>query len=246
VTRSIIILLLMLTTALLVGCDRAPGRPALDAEYVAPDKILDFDVLYRANCTGCHGPAGRGGAAVDLANPIYLAIADRIVLRHATADGIPGTPMPAFARRSGGLLTDGQIDALVNGIRSRWANPSAVEGVELPLYSSNTPGDARRGGEVFATYCARCHGDRGRGASGGSSIVDGSYLALVSDQGLRTMVIAGRPDLGAPDWRGNVPGKTLTPQNISDVVAWLSAQRTAVPGEAVVADRIDKTPGGPR
>ena len=33
------------------------------------------------------------------------------------------------------------------------------------------------------------------------------FLALVSDQGLRTIVIAGRPELGAPDWRGNVPGK---------------------------------------
>ena len=49
--------------------------------------------------------------------------------------------------------------------------------------------------------------------------MDGTYLALVSDQGLRTTVIAGRPDLGAPDWRGNVRGKTMTSQEISDVVA---------------------------
>jgi hypothetical protein len=55
--------------------------------------------------------------------------------------------------------------------------------------------------------------------------VDGSYLALVSDQGLRTTVIAGRPDLGAPDWRGNVRGSAMTSQDVSDVVAWLSAQR---------------------
>jgi hypothetical protein len=57
--------------------------------------------------------------------------------------------------------------------------------------------------------------------------VDGSYLSLVSDQGLRTIVIAGRPDLGAPDWRGNVRGRAMTAQDISDVVAWLSAQRPA-------------------
>jgi hypothetical protein len=60
--------------------------------------------------------------------------------------------------------------------------------------------------------------------------VDGSYLALVSDQGLRTTVIAGRPELGAPDWRGNVPGTPMTPQDIADVVAWLSAQRAPFPG----------------
>jgi hypothetical protein len=61
--------------------------------------------------------------------------------------------------------------------------------------------------------------------------VDGSYLALASDQGLRTTVIAGRPELGAPDWRGNVPGRPMTPQDIADVVAWLSAQRLAFPGK---------------
>ena len=55
--------------------------------------------------------------------------------------------------------------------------------------------------------------------------MDGSYLALASDQGLRTMVIVGRPELGAPDWRGNVRGKAMAFQDISDVVAWLSVQR---------------------
>ena len=228
--RSIAIALSTLTTLLLVGCDDAPGRRAIDAENVPPDRILDFNVLYRTNCAGCHGADGRGGAALPLANPIYLAIADAGVLRRATSDGMAGTQMPAFARRSGGMLTDPQIDAIVNGIRSRWANPSAVAAINLPLYSDSLPGDARRGGAVFATYCASCHGDGGRGGRGGSSIVHGSYLALVSDQGLRTTVIAGRPDLGAPDWRGNSRDEAMTAQDISDVVAWLSAQRPPFPG----------------
>ncbi len=225
--RSIAFALCMLTTTLLVGCANAPGRRAIDEENVAPHKIVAFNVLYRTNCAGCHGADGQGGAALALANPIYLAIADADVLRRVTADGIAGTPMPAFARRSGGMLTDQQIDAIVNGIRTRWANQSAVAAIDLPLppYSDPLPGDVRRGRAVFRFYCASCHGDEGRGARGGGSIVDGSYLALVSDQGVRTTVIAGRPDLGAPDWRGNVRGKAMTSQNISDVVAWLSAQR---------------------
>ena len=68
-------------------------------------------------------------------------------------------------------------------------------------------------------------------ASAPASIVDGSYLALVSDQNLRTTVIAGRPELGAPDWRGDVPGKPMSPEDVSDVVAWLAAQRTQFPGQ---------------
>jgi cytochrome c oxidase cbb3-type subunit 3 len=229
--RSISIVLAILTTALLAGCDSAPGRHSIDAPSVPPDKILDFNVLYRTNCAGCHGPDGRGGAATALANPIYLAIADDGVLRRATADGISETPMPAFARRSGGMLTDAQIDTIVTGIRARWANPSLMSATDLPAYSDPTPGDARRGAGAFATYCASCHGAGGRGARGGSSIVDGSYLALVSDQGLRTTVIAGRPDLGAPDWRENVRGRAMPSQDISDVVAWLSAQRLPFPGQ---------------
>jgi cytochrome c oxidase cbb3-type subunit 3 len=67
-----------------------------------------------------------------------------------------------------------------------------------------------------------------------SSIVDGSYLALVSDQGLRTVVIVGRPELGAPDWRGNVPGKPMSSQDVSDVVAWLASQRTKFPGQPYI------------
>jgi cytochrome c oxidase cbb3-type subunit 3 len=225
------IALFTVATALLVSCDRAPGRHAIDAQSVAPDKVLDFGVLYRTNCAACHGPDGRGGAALALADPIYLAVAGDVVVRRSTADGIPGTPMPAFARGSGGMLTDEQIDAIVKGIRTRWANPAAVAGIDLPPYEDPVRGDARRGTDVFRTYCASCHGDGGVGAPGGSSIVDGSYLALVSDQGLRTTVIAGRPEFGAPDWRGNVRGTAMTARDISDVVAWLSAQRPPFPGQ---------------
>jgi hypothetical protein len=61
--------------------------------------------------------------------------------------------------------------------------------------------------------------------------VDRSYLTLVSDQYLRTIVIAGRPELGAPDWRGNVPGRPMSDQEVTDVVAWLASQRIASPGQ---------------
>jgi cytochrome c oxidase cbb3-type subunit 3/ubiquinol-cytochrome c reductase cytochrome c subunit len=56
-------------------------------------------------------------------------------------------------------------------------------------------------------------------------------LALVSDQGLRTIVITGRPELGAPDWRGNVPGKPMSDQEITDVVAWAASRRVQNPGQ---------------
>jgi cytochrome c oxidase cbb3-type subunit III len=212
------------------ACSRSPGRPGPHSQVIPPSQVLDFNILYAKNCAGCHGPDGKGGAAISLSNPVFLAIADDAAIRSTAAKGVPGTPMPAFAQSAGGMLTDQQIDAVVGGIRS-WGRHDLFRADILPPYAARSPGDASHGAEAYATYCAACHGPDGRGGNKASSIVNGSYLALVSDQGLRTVVIAGRPELGAPDWRNNVSGKPMSPEDISDVVAWLAAQRPRFPGE---------------
>jgi cytochrome c oxidase cbb3-type subunit 3 len=213
------------------GCASAPGRPGPGDTPITPSEILDFNVLYSQNCAGCHGSEGKGGAAIALADPVYLAIADDAVLRRTTADGISGTSMPAFVQSAGGMLTDKQVDVIVRGIRQSWAQPDALRGADPPPYSSSESRDASRGSFVYTEYCSSCHGAGGRGGQKASSIVDGSFLALLNDQELRTIVIVGRPDLGAPDWRGNLPGKPMSPQDVSDVVAWLASQRPKFPGQ---------------
>ena len=220
----------MFAVALCVACSGSSGRPAQDSAAISPAQIVSFSVLYAQNCAGCHGVEGSGGAAMSLANPTFLAIADDNVIRRIAANGVPGTPMPAFAQSAGGMLTDKQIDALVRGIRS-WEKPDALRDTSAPPYAAQSPGDPQRGADAYRTYCSSCHGADGRGGSKASSIVDGSYLALVSDQQLRTIVIAGRPELDAPDWRHDLEGRPMSPQDISDVVAWLSSQRPKFPGQ---------------
>src|SRR5271157_658761 len=100
------------------ACTSSPAGPRVDSEVIPPSQVVDFNHLYGQNCAGCHGVDGKGGAAIALGNPTFLAIADDTVIRHMAADGVPGTPMPAFAKSAGGMLTDKQIDALVRGIRS--------------------------------------------------------------------------------------------------------------------------------
>src|SRR3984957_6084823 len=202
----------------------ARGARRADSAVLPPSQVADFKTLYEQNCAGCHGAAGKGNAAVALANPVFLAIADDDVIRRTAANGVPGTPMPAFGQSAGGMLTDRQIDALIQGIRA-WAKPDALGDQTPPPYTAQAPGDSHRGADAYRTYCSSCHGVEGRGGSKGSSIVDRSYLALISDQQLRTIVITGRPELGAPDWRGDVEGRPMSAQDISDVVAWLSSQR---------------------
>jgi cytochrome c oxidase cbb3-type subunit 3 len=198
--------------------------PPVDSPVIPPGLILDFGYLYSENCAGCHGTNGQGGLAIALSDPVYLAIADETVVRAVTAKGVAGTAMPAFAQNSGGLLTDQQIDVIVKGVR-KWAKPDLLRDANPPSYAAQKRGDEARGAGVYDTYCSSCHGSGGRGGQRASSIVDPSYLALVSEQSLRTTIIAGRPELGAPDWRANVPGKPMSDEDISDIVAWLVAQR---------------------
>lgn len=213
------------------GCGDAPGRPGAEDAPITPSAISDFNVLYGANCAGCHGVDGKGGAAIALANPVYLAIADNATLRRVASNGIQGTSMPAFAQSAGGMLTDKQVDLIVGGMREHWSKPDVLQGAVPPPYSSAESGDVSRGREVYAADCQSCHGIGGHGGQKASSIVDGSFLALLSDQELRTIVIVGRPELGAPDWRGDLPGKPLSAEEVSDVVAWLASQRTKFPGQ---------------
>ena len=139
--------------------------------------------------------------------------------------------MPAFAQSSGGMLTDKQIDVITTQVRARWSGRGNLNGADLPSYAAKSAGNAAQGEAVYKTFCESCHGPGGRGGAKGSAVTDDSFLALVSDQGLRTIVITGRPELGAPDFRGNVPGKPMSDQEITDVVAWLASHRVQNPGE---------------
>ena len=218
---------LMLGAVLFTAC----GRPHNTVATIAPREVLEFGALFSANCAGCHGENGRGGAAIALANPVYLALVDDGTIRKVIANGVRGTAMPAFAESAGGLLTNQQIEVITQQIRARWSKPGILDGANAPGYAAKLAGDSQRGQAVYKTYCESCHGPDGRGGPKGSAVTNDSFLALVSDQELRTIVIAGRPELGAPDWRGNLRGKPMSDQEVTDAVAWLASRRVEVPGQ---------------
>jgi cytochrome c oxidase cbb3-type subunit 3 len=222
------------------GCSSPHGQPQADSEAVAPSQVSDFATLYSQNCAGCHGAQGRAGASIALGDPVYLAIVDEKVMRKVIANGVRGTSMPAFAQAAGGMLTEQQIDVITSGILSRWGQKGILDGADPPSYTAKAEGDAARGELVYGSFCASCHGPGGNGTSKGSAIANDSYLALVSDQGLRTIVITGRPELGAPDWRGNIRGRPMTEKEITDVVAWLASRRVQNPGQPYSASNYTR------
>lgn len=223
--------LAVLSLVMLAACSIPDREPQTNSEPVAPNQLLDFGTLYAQNCAGCHGAEGRGGASIALANPVYLAIVDETTMRNIVANGVRGTSMPAFAQRAGGMLIEQQIEVITSGIFSRWGSKQVLDGANPPSYAAKAVGNVDHGQVVFGRYCASCHGPEGGGTSKASAMTNDSFLALVSDQALRTIVITGRPELGAPDWRGNVPGRPMTDQEITDVVAWLASRRAQNPGQ---------------
>jgi cytochrome c oxidase cbb3-type subunit 3/ubiquinol-cytochrome c reductase cytochrome c subunit len=207
---------------------------------VRPEEVLAFPTLYKQNCAACHGENGRNGAAISLANPVYVALAGETRLRDLIANGVSGKLMPPFAKSAGGVLSDDQVTSLARGIVKEWGNTDAIAGQNPPPYLASLPGDVEHGRVAYGVFCARCHGATGEGgpADGNpnsknarlGSIVDPSYLSLISNQNLRSITIAGRPDEGMPDWRTDAT-EPLTDQQTTDILAWLASKRVANPGQ---------------
>jgi mono/diheme cytochrome c family protein len=212
-----------------LGCDWMPGKPDPEHVHVRPEQEVDFDALYAKNCSGCHGADGRRGPATPIGEPLYQAWSDIDRIYTAIEQGVAGTAMPAFVEQYGGSLTAEQARILAAEMQKRWGGEQDP-GRSHPPYAAPL-GSVERGAEAFGAYCADCHGADGTGSSKAGSVVNDSYLALVSTQGLRTAVVVGRPDFGMPNYQGYSAERPMLPQEVSDVVAWLSSKRSEFPGQ---------------
>jgi mono/diheme cytochrome c family protein len=226
-----------------VGCDHLPGKPGFRPATLRPDQTVDFNVLYNSNCSACHGDRGLNGPALPLNSPVYLAWAGKEHMLPIISSGESLLAQHAFAQSSGGMLTDQQVNIIVDGMIARWGKPTSpgkLNEANVPGYSPTTKPDLAAGKIAFQAHCASCHGADGQGttATGAAqkqhatgSVVDPTYLSLISDRGLRDIVVAGLPGEGMPDWRGYGSGQPMTDKEVTDVVAWLGSHRVQFPGQ---------------
>lgn len=207
----------------LAGCAQFPGKPRIETPP-RPDEVMTFHVLFEQNCQACHGAGGQNGPAMDLANPEFQALIDDKTLHDIVANGLPGTQMPAWSETAGAMLTPRQVDAIVKGMRTEWAKPNAFGGATPPPYHQPAGGNVQHGQQAYQAHCSSCHQPNRQ------QITSPVYLSLVSDDAIRSMIIAGRPDIGQPDWRHDDPqgGQPLSPQDVTDIVAYLASLRNPV------------------
>ncbi len=225
--------------ALSSGCDwQLPGKPIRQPELDIHTRE-GFERLYFVNCLGCHGPDGSQGPARPMNDSLYQKITSIDVLQSVIRDG-HGSLMPGFAKTPFGGIEDDGIAALAQGMKTYWEGQPGqpVATGTLPPYAyAPGAGDATAGAGTFATFCGACHGSDGSGKTDGAgSVVDESYLLLVSDQALRSTVLFGRIDLGCPSYLGPYPeqaaDRALSPDEIDDITAWLVSQRVSYAKEA--------------
>jgi rhodanese-related sulfurtransferase/cytochrome c553 len=93
---------------------RSQGPAATPLSATGPGDVAAGAAVYAKRCVACHGDARTRGEGVSLGNAGFLADASDPFVRHAIVHGRPGTKMEAFA----GVLSDGEIDAVVSFIRT--------------------------------------------------------------------------------------------------------------------------------
>jgi mono/diheme cytochrome c family protein len=240
---------------LIAGCN-FPGAPNKADRPMPANQVMDFSVLYATRCAGCHGTDGKLGPAPPLNDAIFLAIVPDAELLDVVREGrsvgpAQKTPMPAFAEKLGGPLTEAQVKVLAEGIKKRWLSSTTTtpQSSSLPPYLAEkaaTSGDKDEGSRVFARACAGCHGDDGKGEKDGKplpagAVNDPAFLALISDQELRRVIITGRSDLGMPSYADKTGRpddfRSLTSAQIEHLIALLREWRNGGSSDKQIASR---------
>ena len=118
-----------------------------------------------------------------------------------------------------------RVPNLVDGMLDAWGKNGVA--LSIPWSVTSAPaGNASNGQAVYAATCQSCHGAPNfKGVTGAGSVTDPNYLRLITDQGLRSAILFGRPERGMPGWSGPFPhqaaDRKLSSQEISDVVVFL-------------------------
>jgi mono/diheme cytochrome c family protein len=172
------------------------------ASYVVnPSATPAGQPLFQQYCSKCHGNRIPSSPDVDQA-------------RQVIATGGAHQTMPVW----GNVLTQAQIDALVNYVIT------ASQGTST-----------QRGQSLFAQNCAPCHGDFGEGGPNPANsnqvinpIGTADFLNTHDDSTLFQVISQGQPDLGMSPF-GSANGGSMDDEQINAIVAYLRSWQANPP-----------------
>ncbi len=90
--------------------------------------------LYDENCAVCHGPNGEGRVGATLAQR-WPSIRPDLFIKATIANGVQGSPMPAWSQENGGPLSESEINDLVAFILT-WESAAALPLEPTPMAES--------------------------------------------------------------------------------------------------------------
>ncbi len=172
------------------------------ANYVVnPASVPDGQALFKQYCSSCHGELVPSATDVDQSRQIIAA-------------GGAHQTMPVW----GDVLTQAQIDALVNFI------VTSAQGTS-----------AQRGQTLFDQNCTTCHGDFGEGGPNPSQpnqiiapIGTAEFLDTRDDITLFQIISQGQPDQGMSPF-GSANGGNLDDDQVNSIVAYLRSWQANPP-----------------
>lgn len=228
--RPILMLVLFLSLAWMLPARAQSGD----------EQIQEGAEIYAENCQVCHGDQGQGRVGATLAKN-WPSIRPDLTIKAVIANGVDGSPMPAWSEANGGPLSEAQIEALVAYILT-WESgePFVYTPAEQPTRRPPiTPvplveGDPNRGGELFDENCAVCHGENGEGRVG-ATLARG-WAGIRSDLTVSTVIANGVGGSAMPAW-SQANGGPLSDSDVADLTAFILAlpqiqQAAGIPTQA--------------
>ena len=217
------------------------------------------ELLYENGCLGCHKVRGKGGALgpdlTDQGSKIRHAYTFQHIEGERTVENwlrehfqnpqavTPGSVMPPLE------ISDEDMDDLITVTMSLYDADLPTSYYDLAYIQEFKGGGKDLTGEqLYARYCAGCHGDKAQGLENtllerfNPALHNEDFLSAASDDFLRFTIHRGRPSVQMPAWDESNGG--FTDEEIDALVAYIRSHEPEPPTfEDVQNARANKRTG---
>lgn len=165
---------------------------------------IDAKALYDSNCVRCHGSNGDKISGVKHSSKAFWYEKGEKAITKAISNGKGG--MPPFGKPQGGTLSDIEIEAIVEYLKS------------FPGLATASTQTAEIGKNLFATNCAMCHGDKGDRVPS-ANLASKEFLTSRGGENLANGIADGKGSMPA---YANARGGQLSDDQIKAIVDYIT------------------------